>query len=61
MEVKYHGKWVMVKDDMWNLEAANVVCRHLKCGDALEGPRGAHFGSGVGPIWFADSVCEETE
>uniref|UniRef100_A0A8C8WN20 SRCR domain-containing protein n=1 Tax=Panthera leo TaxID=9689 RepID=A0A8C8WN20_PANLE len=61
VEVKYHGKWVMVKDDTWNLEAANVVCRHLKCGDALEALRGAHFGSGVGPIWFADTVCEETE
>ena len=61
MEVKYQGKWGTVNDYIWSLKAAHVVCRQLGCGDAVDAPRGAHFGSGHGPIWLAYVVCEGTE
>uniref|UniRef100_A0A8C0JR39 Antigen WC1.1-like n=1 Tax=Canis lupus dingo TaxID=286419 RepID=A0A8C0JR39_CANLU len=61
VEVKYQGKWGTVNDYIWSLEAAHVVCRQLGCGDAVDAPRGAHFGSGHGPIWLAYVVCEGTE
>uniref|UniRef100_A0A667H9A5 SRCR domain-containing protein n=1 Tax=Lynx canadensis TaxID=61383 RepID=A0A667H9A5_LYNCA len=61
VEVKYQGKWGTVDDYWWSLKDANVVCRQLKCGHALDAPRAAHFGSGVGPIWFTYIVCKGTE
>uniref|UniRef100_A0A8I3PZU1 Uncharacterized protein n=2 Tax=Canis lupus familiaris TaxID=9615 RepID=A0A8I3PZU1_CANLF len=61
VEVKYQGKWGTVNDYIWSLKAAHVVCRQLGCGDAVDAPRGAHFGSGHGPIWLAYVVCEGTE
>ncbi|XP_026929089.2 antigen WC1.1-like, partial [Acinonyx jubatus] len=61
VEVKYQGKWGTVDDYWWSLKDANVVCRQLKCGHALDAPRAARFGSGVGPIWFTYIVCKGTE
>ncbi|XP_072621202.1 antigen WC1.1-like [Vulpes vulpes] len=61
VEVKYQGKWGTVNDYIWNLEAAHVVCRQLGCGDAVDAPRGAYFGSGHGPIWLSYIVCKGTE
>ncbi|XP_032246644.1 antigen WC1.1-like [Phoca vitulina] len=61
VEVKYQGKWGTVHDYKWYMEAADVVCRQLECGHAVDAPRGAHFGSGDGPIWLLNTVCEGTE
>ncbi|KAF5912408.1 hypothetical protein HPG69_004078, partial [Diceros bicornis minor] len=61
VEVKHQGIWGTVHGYKWTLENAAVLCRQLDCGDAVGAPRGAHFGSGVGPIWLAYLFCKGTE
>ena len=61
VEVKRQGEWGTVNDDNWSMEEAQVVCREPKCGAATDAPRGAYFGSGIGPIWFQYIYCNGTE
>ncbi|XP_068827623.1 antigen WC1.1-like [Capricornis sumatraensis] len=61
VEVKYQGEWGTVNDHNWSLEAAAVVCRQLECGAAINASREAHFGPGIGPIWFQYIYCNGTE
>ncbi|XP_044771158.1 antigen WC1.1-like [Neomonachus schauinslandi] len=61
VEVKYQGEWGTVDDYKWYMKAADVVCRQLECGHAVDAPGRAHFGSGDGPIWLLNTVCEGTE
>uniref|UniRef100_A0AC11AK76 Uncharacterized protein n=1 Tax=Ovis aries TaxID=9940 RepID=A0AC11AK76_SHEEP len=61
VEVKHQGEWGTVNDYDWGLEQAAVVCRQLRCGAAVEAPRGAYFGPAAGPIWFYYILCRGTE
>ncbi|ELR50110.1 hypothetical protein M91_02073, partial [Bos mutus] len=61
VEVKHQGEWGTVNDYDWGLEEAAVVCRQLRCGAAVEAPRGAYFGPAAGPIWFYYVLCGGTE
>ncbi|XP_045866610.1 antigen WC1.1-like isoform X2 [Meles meles] len=61
VEVKYKGKWGTVHDYRWYLQAADVVCKQLECGYAVDAPREAYFGQGIGPIWLVDTVCDGTK
>ena len=61
MEVKHQGEWGTVNDLNWSLEEAAVVCRQLECGAAINASRGAHFGPGIGPIWFHYIHCKGPE
>lgn len=61
VEVKHQGQWGTVNDYGWGLEEAAVVCRQLRCGAAVEAPRGAYFGPAAGPIWFYYVLCGGTE
>ena len=61
VEVKHQGKWGTVNDLNWSLEEATVMCRQLGCGAAINASRGAHFGPGIGPIWFQYTYCKGTE
>ena len=61
VEVKHKGEWGTVNDQNWSLEEEAVVCRELACGAAINASRGAHFGPGIGPIWFHYIYCNGTE
>ncbi|KAM6996725.1 soluble scavenger receptor cysteine-rich domain-containing protein SSC5D-like, partial [Passerculus sandwichensis] len=48
VEVFHLGRWGSVCDDTWDLAAAGVTCRQVRCGPALWAPGGAWFGEGAG-------------
>ena len=58
VEVYYNGTWGRVCDDGWDLNDAEVVCRQLGYGPAIEV---TCYGSGSGPIWLNYVDCDGTE
>ena len=61
MEVYYYGGWGTVCDNGWDLNDAEVVCRQLDFGPAIEAKREAFYGQGSDPIWLSDVSCSGKE
>jgi len=59
--VYHNGEWGTVCDDYWDLNDAQVVCRELSFGEAVDVKHSAYYGQGNGPIWLDGLHCDGTE
>uniref|UniRef100_A0A3B4E7U0 SRCR domain-containing protein n=1 Tax=Pygocentrus nattereri TaxID=42514 RepID=A0A3B4E7U0_PYGNA len=61
VEVLHDDQWGTVCDDEWDLTDAAVVCRELRCGEAVDALSKAPFGQGSGQIWMNEVHCSGSE
>ncbi|KAM5322410.1 scavenger receptor cysteine-rich domain-containing protein DMBT1-like isoform 2-T2 [Glossophaga mutica] len=61
IEVYHNGTWGTVCDDLWDINAAHVVCQQLGCGEGIGALGNGHFGAGTGHILLDNVRCRGDE
>ena len=61
MEVYHNGEWGTVCDDGWDLNDAQVVCRQLGYGQAINARTNAFYEEGSGRAWLDNVNCDGAE
>ncbi|XP_040267124.1 antigen WC1.1-like isoform X2 [Bufo bufo] len=61
VEVRFQEQWGTICDDGWDMKDAEVVCRQIGCGSAINATTEAMFGKGTGPIWLSEVQCKGYE
>ena len=61
VEVFYEGDWGTVCDDHWDINNADIVCKMMGYGGAIDAPCCAYFGEGSGNIILDNVQCSGTE
>ncbi|XP_041065192.1 deleted in malignant brain tumors 1 protein-like [Carcharodon carcharias] len=61
VEIFHNDTWGSLCDDSWDSTDANVVCKQLDCGNALDVPLPDSSGPGAGPVWLDEINCSGKE
>ncbi|XP_051874632.1 deleted in malignant brain tumors 1 protein-like [Pristis pectinata] len=61
VEVYYGGVWGRVNDGLWDFKDADVVCRQLSCGSAINVYNHSKYGIGKGPVLMNNASCNGSE
>jgi len=61
VEVHHNSEWGTVCDDQWNWNDAQVVCKELGFGNAVDVRVKSFYGPGSGQIWLDQLHCIGTE
>ncbi|XP_013381600.1 macrophage scavenger receptor types I and II-like [Lingula anatina] len=62
VEILVDGQWGTVCDNIFNVNAAKVVCKQLNLPHSSPAVHvAAHYGAGEGPVWIQNVSCNGTE
>ncbi|XP_064639450.1 deleted in malignant brain tumors 1 protein-like [Lineus longissimus] len=61
VEVYRYGRWGVICDTGWDMNAAQVVCRQLGFRQAINATKNAVFGQGTGLVFWSNVQCNGEE